>query len=216
MTRVRLSLFASLDGRLSAGGDDDGPMGADWGRLTAAYVQTRTFRRRVLGLEDGSGTTGLDDAHAAASFEGVGAEIMGAGMFGLHAHPDAPDWRGWWGEEPPFGYPVLVLTHGPDREPIEFPDGTRFLFRSGDPRTLLAEAREAAGGRDVRIGGGTRTSRSFLEADLVDEVHVQVAPVLLGRGPRLWDGLERLEETHDLRTEAAESGTVHLTFTRRA
>lgn len=216
MTRVRLSLFASLDGRLSEGADATSPMGEDWGRLTAAYVQTRTFRHRVLGLEDGSGTGGLDDAHAAAFFEGVGAEIMGAGMFGLHAHPDDSDWRGWWGDRPPFGHPVYVLTHDAERAPIDFPDGTRFVFRRGDPATVLAEAREAAGGLDVRVGGGTRTSRSFLEAGLVDEVHVQVAPVLLGRGPRLWDGLEHLGETHDLRVETAESGTVHVTLTRRA
>ena len=103
MTRVRTDLFVSLDGYTSTGHTPENPMGEDWGRLTAAYAATRTFHERVFGDTSGAGTTGVDDAYAAAHFEGVGAEIMGAAMFGLHSFPDDPDWTGWWGDQPPFG-----------------------------------------------------------------------------------------------------------------
>src|SRR5579863_7225501 len=109
MTRVRIDLFVSLDGYTSTGQSPENPMGEDWGRLSSAYVATRTFQERVFG--NTTGTTGIDDSYAAAHFDGVGAEIIGAAMFGLHAFPDVPDWKGWWGDEPPFGYPVYVLTH---------------------------------------------------------------------------------------------------------
>lgn len=215
MTRVRASLFSSLDGRSPGLADgDDQPMGEDWGRVTAAYAATRTFRQRVLGDTTGAGTTGLDDVYAARAAEGIGAEVMGAAMFGLHAHPDDPAWRGWWGEEPPFGYPVYVLTSSAPRPSIAMPNGTVFHFRSARPADVLAEARESAGGADVLVGGGVRTTCSFLRAGLVDDLHVMTAPVVLGRGAPLWEGLRGLETTHRVRSEVSESGTVHVTFTR--
>lgn len=217
MTRLRLDLFASLDGWTSAPEEgSDNPMGEDWGVLTAAYAATRTFRARVLGVTDGSGTTGVDDTYAAAYFEGVGAEIMGAAMFGLHAFPDDPDWQGWWGDTPPFGIPVYVLTSTAPRPSLPMQGGTTFHFRSGAVEDVLVEATEAAGGLDVRIGGGIRTARAFLLAGLVDDLHLTVAPVVLDRGTRVWADLRGLELTHEVRTEVAESGTVHVTFTRRA
>ncbi len=216
MTRVLMDLFVSLDGRTATTGiSADDPMGEDWGRLTAAYSATRTFRQRVFGDESGAGTTGVDDAHAAAFFESAGAEIMGAAMFGLHTFPDDPDWKGWWGDRPPFGTPVYVLTHTAPRPPITMDGGTTFHFRSTPIEDVLAEATEAASGRDVRIGGGVGTAREFLRAGLVDRLHLQVAPVLLGRGARLWDGLPALDLTHAVTTEVAESGTIHVTFTRQ-
>jgi dihydrofolate reductase len=215
MTRVRLDLFASLDGYTSAGQTPESPMGDDWGPLTAAYAATRTFRERVLGDTTGAGTTGLDDAHAAAFSEGVGAEIMGAAMFGLHTFPDDPEWKGWWGDRPPFGTPVYVLTHTAPRPSIPMAGGTTFHFRDATNDDVLAEATEAAGGLDVRVGGGISTARAFLRAGLVDDLHVMAAPVVLGRGVRLWDDLRGLEVTHLLRTEVSESGTIHHTFTRR-
>lgn len=217
MTRVRLDLFLSLDGRTADTVDatPDDPMGADWGRLTAAYAATRTFRERVFGDTSGAGTTGLDDAYAAGFSEGVGAEIMGASMFGLHAFPDDPGWKGWWGDRPPFGTPVYVLTGTASRPAIPMEGGTTFHFRSGAVEDVLAEASEAAGGQDVRIGGGTGTGRTFLAAGLVDRLHLMVAPIVLGRGPRLWDDLPPLDRTHTVTTEVAESGTVHVTFERR-
>ncbi|WP_420122977.1 dihydrofolate reductase family protein [Nakamurella sp.] len=215
MTRVRIDLNISLDGYAAPDGQSaENPMGEDWGRLVAAYVATRTFRRRVLGDTTGAGTTGVDDAYGAAYFEGVGAEIMGAGMFGLHAFPDDPDWTGWWGDEPPFRVPVFVLTHTAPRPPLPMAGGTTFHFRNAPVVDVLAEATAAAGGLDVRIGGGAGTARAFLQAGLVDDLHVAIAPVLLGRGTRLWDGLRGLDLTHQVRTEVAESGTTHVTFTR--
>ncbi len=214
MTRVRIDLFSSLDGYTAAGDGSDNPMGEDWGPLTAAYAATRTFRERIFGDTSGAGTTGVDDSYAAAFFEDVGAEIMGAAMFGLHSFPDDPEWKGWWGDTPPFGSPVYVLTHTAPRPSISMRGGTTFHFRDAAVEEVLAEASAAAGGRDVRVGGGISTAREFLRAGLVDQLHVMVAPIVLGRGHRVWDDLRGLELTHTVTSEVAESGTIHVTFTR--
>ncbi|KQP70108.1 deaminase [Microbacterium sp. Leaf288] len=215
MTRVRVDLFSSLDGYTAAPDPEaDNPMGEDWGPLTAAYAATRTFRQKVFGDTSGAGTTGIDESFAASFFTGVGAEIMGAAMFGLHAYPDDPDWKGWWGDQPPFGYPVYVLTHSAPRPSIPMAGGTTFEFRAGAIEDVLAEATTAAGGLDVRVGGGIRTAREFLREGLVDDLHVAIAPIVLGRGVRVWDDLRGLESTHRVRTLVAESGTIHVTFTR--
>ncbi len=111
---VRVDLMISLDGfATTTDQTPEAPFGADWSRLVGAYTATRTFRERVLKDTTGAGTTGIDDDYAKQYFENIGAEIMGAGKFGLHNFPDDPDWRGWWGEAPPFGGPVFVLTHKP-------------------------------------------------------------------------------------------------------
>src|SRR5690349_16690001 len=212
MTRVRIDMFASLDGYVSADQSPENPMGEDWERLTAGYVATRTFRQRVFRDTSGDGTTGVDDSYAAAYFEGVGAEIMGAAMFGFHSHPDDLDWKGWWGEEPPFGTPVYVLTHTAPRPSIPMPGGTTFHFRDAAIEDVLAEATAAAGGSDVRVGGGIGTARDFLRAGLVDDLHVMVAPIVLGRGTPVWDDLGGLDLTHKVTSEVAESGTIHVTF----
>jgi dihydrofolate reductase len=215
MTRVRLDLFLSLDGyAATAEPTPESPMGVDWERLTAAYAATRTFRAMVFGDTSGAGTTGVDDSYAAASFDGIGSEIMGAAMFGLHSFPDDPDWKGWWGDQPPFHTPVYVLTHTAPRASIPMEGGTTFHFRDATVKEVLAEASEAAGGKDVRVGGGIGTARDFLLAGLVDHLHVMIAPIILGKGTRLWDGLDGLELTHTVRTDVAESGTIHVNFTR--
>jgi dihydrofolate reductase len=214
MTRVRIDLNISLDGFASGADTSEHPMGADWERLTAAYAATRTFRERVFGDASGAGTTGIDDSYAAAYPEGIGAEIMGAGMFGLHAFPDDSDWKGWWGDQPPFGCPVYVLTHTAPRPSIPMQGGTTFRFRAAAIEDVLAEAVEAAGRLDVRVGGGVSTARAFLRAGLVDQLHVAIAPIVLGQGKRLWDDLRGLDLTHKATTEVAESGTVHVTFAR--
>ncbi len=212
---VRVDLNLSLDGFATTTDQTvDDPMGPDWMRLVAAYIATRTVRERVFHDTSGEGTTGADDDYAKAYFTGIGAEIMGAGMFGLHAAGDDPDWRGWWGEEPPFHTPVFVLTHTAPRPPLEMAGGTTFHFLSATPSEALDAAREAAGGGDVRIGGGPTTVRAFLQAGLVDQLHVAIAPILLGRGIRLWDDLRGLESGYDVTAEAAPSGTTHLTFRR--
>lgn len=211
---VRVDLNISLDGvAVPADPSPENPMGEDWGRLVADYMATRTFRERVFGDTTDVGTTGVDDRYAAAYFEGVGAEVMGAVMFGLHSFPDDPDWRGWWGDEPPFRVPVIVLTHR-ERAPIEFENGTRFEFSSKSITDAVARARSLAGDADVRVGGGLSTVRAALEADLVDRLHVAVRPVVLGRGGRLWDDLRGLDTRYTVTSEVAESGVVHVTFAR--
>lgn len=206
---VRIDLNLSLDGVAVP----EDPMGADWGRIVKAYVGTKTFRERVLHDATGEGTTGLDDQYATAYFDEVGAEIMGAGMFGLHTYPDDPDWRGWWGEEPPFRAPVIVLTHR-EWPAIDFANGTRFEFLAATPEGALARAREYAGAGDIRIGGGASVARDFLRAGLVDRLHVAISPIVLGGGTRLWDDLPSLDVGYTVTSEVAESGVTHVTFAR--
>ena len=195
---VRVDLNISLDGfATTVDGTEENPFGDDWGELVEAYVATRTFQERVMGDASGAGTSGVDEKYASAYFEGIGAEIMGAGMFGLHLHPDDPDWRGWWGEEPPFHYPVFVLTHTAPRPPIEIADGTTFSFLSATPQEALLRATEAAGAQDVRIGGGPTVVREYLREGLVDQLHVGIVPILLGQGIRLWDDLRHLAQPLD-------------------
>ena len=209
---VRADLNISLDGYATTTDQTpEHPLGQDWGRLVGPYTATRTFRERVLHETSGEGTTGVDEKYAEAYFDEIGAEIMGAGMFGLHNFPDDPDWQGWWGAEPPFRVPVYVLTHSP-RLPIEMANGTRFEFLTASPEEALERALETAAGKDVRVGGGPTVVKSFLAAGLVDQLHVGIAPILLGRGINLWEGLRGLEDAYDVSAEAAESGTVHLTF----
>ncbi len=212
---VRVDLNISLDGfATTTDATPENPFGDDWGRLVAAYTATRTFRERVLHDTSGEGTTGVDDKYATAYFEGIGAEIMGAGMFGLHNFPDDPDWIGWWGEEPPFRVPVFVLTHTP-RAPIEMANGTRFEFvNPSSPQEILARAQTAAGGKDVRIGGGPTVAREFLRAGLVDQLHVGITPIVLGSGIRLWDDLRGFEAGYRVTTETDPSGTIHVTYRR--
>lgn len=211
---VRVDLIISLDGfATTTDQTPDAPMGADWGRLVEAYVATKTMQERVFKDTSGKGTTGVDDKYAKAYFENVGAEIMGAGMFGLHSFPHDPNWRGWWGEEPPFRCPVFVLTHLP-RPSVEMAGGTTFHFISAEPVEALKRAAAVAGGKDVRIGGGASVVRDFLKAGLVDRFHVAITPILLGRGIRLWDDLRGLEREYAVCAETAETGVVHLTFDR--
>lgn len=212
---VRVDLNISLDGfATTTDQTPENPFGHDWGRLVGAYVATRTFRERVLHDTSGEGTTGVDDEYAKAYFAEIGAEIMGAGMFGLHNFPDDPDWRGWWGDEPPFHVPVFVLTSTAPRPSIEMAGGTTFHFLSATPQDALDRAIAVADGKDIRIGGGPTVVRDYLKAGLVDQLHVAIAPILLGRGSRLWDDLRGLESDFQVTGDVAESGTVHLRFKR--
>jgi dihydrofolate reductase len=217
MTRVRIDMFASLDGYASTTGTSpDNPMGEDWGRLTAAYAATRTFHERVFGDTSGTGTTGIDDSYATSHFDGIGAEIMGAAMFGLHTFPDDPDWKGWWGDQPPFGTPVYVLTHTAPRPSIPMQGGTTFHFRSTAIEDVLAEASDAAGGLDVRVGGGIGTARAFLRAGLVDQLHVAIAPILLGGGEQLLAGIDLPALGYACTEHVATPGATHVVITRKA
>ena len=138
---------------------------------------------------------------------------MGAGKFGWPGWHEDPEWKGWWGPNPPFHTPVFVLTHHP-RPPIELEGGTTFHFLDASPAEALETAREAAGGQDVRLGGGPTMIRDFLAAGLVDHMHIVVVPILLGRGVRLWDGLEGLEQDYEIEATSSPSGVTHVTFTR--
>ncbi|KQV63316.1 deaminase [Nocardioides sp. Root122] len=158
--------------------------------------------------------TGIDAVWAQRWDVGFGAEIMGANKFGPPGWQDDPDWRGWWGEDPPFHTPTYVLTHRP-REPLEMEGGTTFHFLSTSLPEALAIAQEAAGDLDVRIGGGATTVRDFVAAGLVDHLHVVVAPILLGHGTRLWDGLAGLEEAFAIEAVSSPTGVVHLSLSRR-
>ena len=140
---------------------------------------------------------------------------MGRGKFDPH-HGPWPDekWNGWWGDNPPFHTPVFVLTHHP-RPSVEMDGGTTFHFLDASPADALAQARQAAAGGDIRIGGGVSTIREFLAAGLVDYLHIVVVPITLGRGERLWDGLEALEESYQIEAVNSPSGVTHLTLSRR-
>ncbi len=157
---------------------------------------------------------GADNAFAARHNPGIGAEIMGAGKFGPPGWQDDPDWKGWWGPNPPFHTPVFVLTHRP-RGSIEMDGGTTFHFLDASPSEALERARAAAGGQDVRIGGGPTVVRDFVAAGLVDHMHVAQVPIVLGRGVRLWDGLESVEQNYDIEAVSTPSGVTHLTFTAK-
>lgn len=189
MTRVRVESFTvSLDGYGAGPSQDiESPLGVGGTDLHHWLLPTRTFQR-IHG--DGGGTTGTDDDFAARGFENIGAWILGRNMFGPVRGP-WPDlsWKGWWGDNPPYHVPVFVLTHHA-RPPLEMEGGTTFHFVTGGIHEALDRAREGAHGKDVRIGGGPNTIQQYLRAGLVDELHVAISPVLLGRGERLFEGVD--------------------------
>jgi dihydrofolate reductase len=164
---------------------------------------------------DARGTNGVDNAFAERHTPGIGAEIMGAGKFGPPGWQDDPDWKGWWGDNPPFHTPTFVLTHRPQPS-IEMEGGTTFHFLAVAAAEALSIAQDAADGRDVRIGGGPSVVRAFLAAGLVDHMHLVQVPIVLGRGVRLWDGLEGLEEAYRVEAVSTPSGVTHFTFSRNA
>ncbi|MCC6207054.1 MAG: dihydrofolate reductase [Gammaproteobacteria bacterium] len=190
MGKVRVESFTiSLDGYGAGPGQDiDNPLGIGGRELHQWFIPTRTFQKNVLGAEGGS--TGTDDNFAARGFRNVGAWILGRNMFGPIRGP-WPDmnWKGWWGNNPPYHAPVFVLTHHA-RPDITMEGNTSFHFVTGGIHEALDLARQAAAGKDVRIGGGPDTIRQFLEAGLIDELHIAVSPVLLGRGESLFAGLD--------------------------
>ncbi|MCO7237914.1 dihydrofolate reductase family protein [Aeromicrobium sp. CnD17-E] len=212
MSRVRMhNISISLDG-FAAGEPQalETPMGHAGQRLHRWMFDT-AFGAAMVGR--GGGSHGIDQAYAQRFADGIGVEIMGAGKFGPPGWQDDADWRGWWGEEPPFHTPVVVLTHRP-REPLVVGD-TTFHFLDATPAVALEAARELAGGLDVRVGGGADVARQFLAARLVDTAHLVQVPIVLGRGARLWNGLDGIEDDYDVETVTSPTGVVHLTLQRR-
>jgi dihydrofolate reductase len=214
MSDVRVhNLAISLDGfATGAGQAPDAPFGHAGERLHEWMFATRFWYQ--MGGERG-GSAGADNAFAERHEPGIGAEIMGAGKFGPPGWQDDPDYKGAWGANPPFHTPVFVLTHRP-RPSIEMEGGTTFHFLNAAPADALQAAREAAGGQDVRLGGGPSVVRDFLTERLVDHMHLVQIPIVLGRGVRIWDGLESLEEAFDIEAVSTPSGVTHLTFTAKS
>jgi dihydrofolate reductase len=213
MSRLRVQSFGiSLDG-FGAGPSQDlqHPLGVGGEALHGWVFPTRTFQRMH---GQGEGTTGVDDDFAARGFENVGAWILGRNMFGPIRGPWPDDtWKGWWGEEPPYHVPVFVLTHHA-RPSFTMKGGTTFHFVTGGIHQALDRAREAARGKDVRVGGGVATLRQYLRAGLVDEMHLVVSPVVLGSGEHLLSGIDLLalgfRPTEHVATEKA----LHVVLTR--
>ncbi len=211
MSKVRVAaLFISIDG-FGAGVRQDlkNPLGVRGTELPKWLFPTEVFKK--MGRQSG-GTTGVDNDFAARSFKNVGAWIMGRNMFGP-IRGDWPDdsWKGWWGEEPPYHVPVFVLTHHA-RAPIEMKGGTTFYFVTDGIESALKQAKQAAAGKDVRIGGGVATVRQYLVAGDIDEMHLAISPVLLGEGESLFAGLD----LHGMGYRVAESvpgeNATHVTI----
>lgn len=213
MTQVRVeSLSLSLDG-YGAGPNQsiDNPLGVGGEDLHEWLVPTRTFRR-ISGAEDGS--TGLDDAFAARGFANIGAWIMGRNMFGPIRGPWGDfNWKGWWGDNPPYHVPVFVLTHHP-RPPVEMEGNTTFHFVTDGIQAALDRARKAANGMDVRIGGGSNVIRQYLQAGLIDELHIAITPVLLGQGEPLFEGVDLRALGYECVQFAASEKTTHVVLRR--
>lgn len=220
MSRVRIHNFSiSLDGFGTGDGQrPDAPFGHAGMRLVNWSFPTRTQQANLYGSgtpQAANGTAGVDEIFARQWGDSIGVEIMGRNKFAPKSEPWPDDeWRGWWGENPPFHTPVIVLTRHP-RAPLVMDGGNTFYFVDAGPEVALEQARSLARGLDVRIGGGVQTIREFLQADLIDEMHLAVVPIILGRGERLWDGLEGFEERFNVESIASPSGVVHMKFWRR-
>ena len=215
MTRLRVESFTiSLDG-FGAGPNQslENPLGVGGTALHGWAFSTRTFQKNVLGA-DGGAMEGIDEDFAARGFRNVGAWILGRNRFGPVRGP-WPDesWRGWWGENPVYHVPVFVLTHHA-RAPLVMEGGTTFHFVTEGIEVALARAREAAGPKDVRLGGGVNVIQQYLRARLVDEMHVAISPVLLGSGERLFEGVDMPALGYACTRHEASPLATHVVFTR--
>lgn len=214
MTRVRVANFTlSLDGYgAGPGQSSDNPLGVGGEALHDWIVSTRSWRQ-MHGHEGGA--TGVDDDFAARGLQNVGAWILGRNMFGPVRGP-WPDmtWRGWWGDKPPYECPVFVLTHHP-RPTIQMENATTFHFVTEGIRRALEMARQAARGRDVQIGGGAHTIRQYLREGLIDELHLAIAPILLGQGEALFRNLDLPALGYRLAEHAPSAAATHVVLKRR-
>jgi dihydrofolate reductase len=218
MSRLRVCSFGvSIDG-FGAGPNQDlaNPLGVGGLELHNWFFPTRTFQKMHSGdgAAEDRGTAGVDDEFAARGFEGIGAWILGRNMFGPVRGP-WPDesWKGWWGDNPPYHTPVFVLTHHP-RASITMQGGTTFHFVTDGIHAALDRAREAAGGKDVRLGGGVATLRQYLNAGLVDEMHLALSPILLGSGEHLFVGMNLRELGYHCTEHIASPKATHVVLTK--
>lgn len=214
MSQVKVQNFSiSMDGfGTGVGLTFDDPFGHAKHKLHQWFFGTRVFQKAHA--EYAGGGEGIDHAFASAWDTNIGAEIMGRGKFGPQHGPwDDHEWEGWWGDEPPFHTPCFVLTH--HERPTLVKGETTFHFIDASPAEAVALAKEAAGGKDVRIGGGPSTVRQFLEADVIDHMHIVQVPIFLGRGESPWTGLENLHERFTIESVTSPSGVTHFTFERK-
>lgn len=213
MSKLRVQSFSiSLDG-FGAGPRQDlaNPLGVGGMELHGWAFATRTFRQ-MHGSE--GGTTGIDDDFAARGFNNIGAWILGRNMFGpvRGRWPDSL-WKGWWGDDPPYHCPVFVLSHYP-REPLPMSGGTTFHFVTDGIHDALQRAADAAGGKDVRLGGGVATIRQYLRVGLVDELHLAISPVLLGSGEHLLAGLDLPKLGYQCTEHVPTKNATHVVLTK--
>ncbi len=214
MSKLRVQNFGmSIDG-FGAGLNQDleNPLGVNGPELMDWFFHTRVWRR-MHGRSDGE--TGIDNEVAEQGFVGFGAWILGRNMFGPIRGPWPDDrWRGWWGEEPPYHTPVFVLTHHP-RPPLSMAGGTEFRFVTDGIHAALDQAKAAASGRDVRLGGGVATIRQYLQASLIDELNLAIRPVLLGSGEHLLDGIDVRSLGYECTNYVAGERATHVFLRKR-
>ena len=210
MSRVRVVGFTvSLDGFGTGTGQSfDMPFGD-----TGHELQQWMYEKMISDKKSEGDPDDVTDA-LEHSPDSIGAYIMGRNMFSPNRGEEDDSWKGWWGSNPPYHCPVYVMTHYP-REEIVMDGGTIFRFVSGTPQEVLAIARETAGEKDVQVGGGVTTMRAFLKEGLVDEALIRVAPVMVGHGERLWDGLGNLMDTYELTQSRSSGDHAQLRFARR-
>lgn len=210
MSKVRVAAFSiSIDG-FGAGPRQNlqNPLGVRGLELHSWFFNTEAFKK-MHGQADG-GSRGIDNDFAAQSFENVGAWILGRNMFGPVRGPwDGDSWKGWWGDNPPYHTPVFVLTHHA-RAPLVMEGGTTFYFITEGPEAALQKARNAANGKDVRIGGGVSVIRHYLTAGQIDELHLALSPVLLGEGENLFSGIDLPNLGYAPVKTAAGENAIHM------
>jgi dihydrofolate reductase len=221
MSRLRVNAFSiSIDG-YGAGPEQalDQPMGVGGMALHQWVLGTATFQKMHADfaaslIGDQAGTTGVDDSFAARGFENLGAWIIGRNMFAPSRGPWPDDgWKGWWGDNPPYHVPVFVLTHHA-RPPLTMEGGTTFHFVTEGIHVALERAKQAAEGKDVRLGGGAATVRQYLAAGLIDELHLVISPVLLGKGEPLLAGIDTVSLGYRCTEHAATDEASHVVLTR--
>jgi dihydrofolate reductase len=215
MSQLRVESFTiSLDG-FGAGPNQslENPLGVGGPDLHQWLLPTRTLQQTLFGAD--GGTTGVDDDFAARGFKNVGAWILGRNMFDPKRGPWTDmSWKGWWGDNPPYHVPTFILTHHP-RESITMEGGTVFHFVTDGIHSALRRAREAAGDKDVRLGGGVATIQQYLRAGLVDDLHIAVSPVLLGSGERLFDGVDMRALGYGVAQHVSSGNATHLVFKKK-
>ncbi len=210
MSKVKVAAFSvSLDG-FGAGPNQniDNPLGIGGTKLHEWFFKTKSFQS--MHGSANSGETGIDNDFAEKSFENIGAWILGRNMFGPVRGPWKDEsWKGWWGDDPPYHVPVFVLTHHP-RKPIEMKGGTTFYFVTDGIKSALQQARQVSKGKDIRIGGGVSLIRQYLQAELIDEMHLAYSPTYLGSGESLLSGLDILKQGFSVTEFVTTKSALHV------